>query len=381
MLDRYPALSADHARLVSRLSEAERRAAVDLPTDDPLDPARRARVDHTRSEWLAQPEVVRRNWALNRTALESVVARIAAHRPERVVLVGAGDSLAALGAAQLALETALDVPCEPVQCLDAAYYRGAGFTPRSLVIALSSSGETTRTVEALLVAQAAGAMTLALTNKPQSTLARESTVSLLVEATRRGWPTQSSTAPLALLLSLAVELADRAGRAGTAHWAEQLGHLPDLMTQVIATVDDVIGVQAAAERDAGFYSFAGAGPNWATAVVGAAKVKECTPDHALAVQLEEFHHYNSLKAGEPLWLFVPPGPSIDRGVDTVHEAHRLGGHVHVLTGPEIRAFDGLARSVTPLPACDEAFSPLVYFLPAQLVGYHLAQAQFAHADG
>jgi glucosamine 6-phosphate synthetase-like amidotransferase/phosphosugar isomerase protein len=371
----------ERARAVlARLDDAERAAALALPSDDPLDPNRRFRTDATRPELLAQPEVVRRNWTVNETALAETAERIRRHAPDRVLLVGAGDSLAVMTAARLALESMLGVPCEPVQSLELAYYYAHDITPRALVVALSSSGETTRTVQALLVAQAAGAMTLALTNKPHSTLAAESTATLLVDATRVGWPTQSSTAPLALLLRLAGLVGVARGVPSAAALLAELDTVPELMAATIELADPVIAEQAAAERAGRMFLFAGAGPNHASAVVGAAKIKECTPDHAVAIQLEEFHHYNSQKAGEPLWLLVPSGRATARGVDTVHEAHRLGGHVYAVTTEGESTYDGLARGVLHLPAVSDALSPLVYFLPAQLVGYHLAAQKFAAAE-
>lgn len=371
----------DRARdIVTRIAQAERAAARALPSDDPLDPKRRSRTDATRPELLAQPDVVSRNWTSNAGALEEAAARIKARELDRVFLVGAGDSLAVMSAVRLAFEAMLGVPCEPVQCLELAYYLAHDITTRSIVIALSSSGETTRTVEALLVAQASGALTLALTNKPESTLAREATSTLLVEATRVGWPTQSSTAPLALLFRLAALVGRGRGlRAGASLLAE-LDTVPGLMARTIAVADPVIAEQSVAEAAGRMYLFAGAGPSYAAAVVGAAKVKECTPDHAMAVQLEEFHHYNSQKAGEPLWMLVPTGRGVGRGVDTIHEAHRLGGHVYAVTTEGEAAFDDLARGVLRLPAVSEMISPLLFFLPAQLVGYHLAIAKFAAAD-
>ena len=71
--------------------------------------------------------------------------------------------------------------------------------------------------------------------------------------------------------------------------------------------------------------FSGAGPNLASAMVGAAKVKECTTLHAVEIQVEEYHHYNSQKAGEPLFLLAPSGPSISRSIDTGRDALRWGG--------------------------------------------------------
>jgi glucosamine--fructose-6-phosphate aminotransferase (isomerizing) len=365
--------------VLDRVAAAERAAILTLPTDDPLDAKRRRRVEATRGELLAQPEVVRRNWDRNGAALTAAARVIVDRDPDRAFLVGAGDSLAVMAAGRLATEAMLGVPCEPVQSLELAHYLAHDVTARSLVIALSSSGETTRTVEALLVAQRAGALTLALTNTAGSTLHQESNHALLVDATRVGWPTQSSTAALGLLLRLAGLVGRNRGAAGADALLAELDALPALMATALGVSDPVVA--EVAEREAGrhMYLFSGAGPNWASAVVGAAKVKECSPDHALAVQLEEYHHYNSQKAGEPLWLFVPSGPSIGRGVDTAREARRFGGQVYVATTQGESRFDGLADVVLRLPDVAEALSPLLYLLPAQLMGYHVAMAKFAAA--
>ena len=114
-------------------------------------------------------------------------------------------------AARQALECMLGVPCEPMQSLEFAYYHAHLVDADTAVIALSSSGETTRTVEALLVAQHRGSYTVSLTNTAGSTLQSEADTSLKIEATRVGWPTQSSTAALALLLELAIRVGERRG--------------------------------------------------------------------------------------------------------------------------------------------------------------------------
>ena len=139
--------------------------------------------------------------------------------------------------------------------------------------------------------------------------------------------------------------------------------------------------QMAAE-DAGraMYLFAGGGPSWAAAMFGAAKVKECTPDHAIAIPLEEFHHYNSQKAGDPMMLIAPAGPSVPRACDTAAEGRRWGGRIlSVVTGDEAR-LDADSHAVLRLPAVPEVLSALVYSLPVQLYAYHLAMAKFRAAE-
>ncbi len=366
--------------VVERVSAAERAHILALPSDDPLDPKRRYRVEATGPELFGQPDAIRTTLARNDGALDEVADRFVTGF-DRVVVVGAGDSLAVMIAARSALETMLGIPCEPVQSLEFAYYQGALAGTSTAVVALSSSGETTRTVEALLVAQHRGAYTVALTNTAGSTLETEASTKLRIEATRVGWPTQSSTAALALLLELAVRVGERRGLAEAAGLRSALDAIPDTMTAVLPRIDPLIAAIAEREVAAPTVLFSGGGPNLAAAIVGAAKVKECTPLRATEIQVEEYHHYNSQKAGEPLFLLVPSGPSVPRAVDTGTDAHRWGGRLYVVTTEGEHAFDGLEpEALIELPAVPEALSPLLYLLPAQLVGYHLGLAGFRAAE-
>lgn len=360
--------------VLGEVARAEHAAVLGGATDDPLDPGRRFRVEATRGEMFGQPDAIRRTLASNIAALTALAERMAG-RFDRVLLAGAGDSLAVMVAARAALESGLRVPCEPVQSLELAYYLAPLVGARTAVVALSSSGETARTVEAVMVAQSRGAYTVCLTNTVDSTLAREADASLIVDATRVGWPTQSSTAALALLYALAAEIGGR--RNDLAH---ELAGLPEVMGSVLRELDAPVAEIAAQEAASTMVLFCAGGPTFAAAVIGAAKVKECTSLHAQAVQVEEYHHYNSQKAGEPLFLLAPTGPSVPRTVDTATEARRWGGRVHVVTAHGEDRFDGLADTVLRLPPVSEPLAPLLYVLPAQLVGYHLAIAGFAAAE-
>lgn len=279
-------------------------------------------------------------------------------------------------------ESLLGIPCEPVQALDMAYYYHQTLGPDALMITLSSSGITTRTVEAMMIAKAKGAHTLALSNTPDSALMLESDHRLTVHAQRKGWPTQASTAAIALLSQLALDIARAKGAAGVAveRLQQALDAVPDQIASVIADLDAVIVGIAEREASRGVYLFAGGGPSFAAAIFGSAKVRECSPDHGIAIPLEEFHHYNSQKAGDPLFLIAPEGPSVPRARDTAYEGRRWGGQVYSLvTGDETR-LDDCSNAVLRLPAVPEPLSALVYTIPVQLFAYHVAIAKFRAAE-
>ncbi|MCV7013833.1 SIS domain-containing protein [Mycolicibacterium madagascariense] len=378
LLDPANGLLDDRQRaVVQRVSDAERAHILALPSNDPLDEKLRHRVRATGPELFGQPAAIRATLQLNATTLDAIADRLAGG-VRRVVLVGCGDSLAVMVAARDALEGMLGVPCEPVQSLEFAYYQSRLADPDTAVVALSSSGETTRTVEALLAAQHRGSYTVAITNTAGSTLQTEASVALKIEATRVGWPTQSSTAALALLLELAIRVGERRVPAAAAELRAAFDALPDLMTDELNRLDPVVAAIAEHEVAAGVRHvlFSGGGPNLATAIVGAAKVKECTTLHATEIQVEEYHHYNSQKADEPLVLFAPAGPCVPRAVDTARDALRWGGRLYVVTSEAERAFGDCGGQVIALPNVPESLSPLLYLLPAQLVGYHLGLCSY-----
>lgn len=380
LLEANSPLDARQKDVIRRVSAMERAGILALPTDDPLDAKRRARVEATRGEMFGQAEAIEATWLRNEAGLVSISQRLANQKFDRVFLVGAGDSLAVMIAARRALELMIGVPCEPVQSLEFAFYEQHLVTSDSLVITLSSSGETTRTVEALLVAQHAKALTLALTNTVGSTLDVESENTLIIDATRVGWPTQSSSAALALLMRLSAYIGADRGVDDAAEWVKELNEMPALIRRVLNDNDGPIARIAVAEARRTMYLFSSAGPNWAAAIIGAAKVKETSPDHASEIQIEEYHHYNSQKKDEPLFIFAPSGPSVPRAVDTGRDAKRFGGQLYVFTTIDEHAFDEHANEVLELPVVRDVLSPMLYIVPAQMIGYHVGMAKFLAAE-
>lgn len=391
LVDNYsPVLQADspldkEAReLIRELNRREQEKALALPTDDPLDPKRRHRVELTWDEMWGQPAAIRETLMEEGEVIAEAAAYFAQMPLDRVMMVGCGDSLASMIAVRQWLETLLRVPTEPVQALDFVYYYYRPVNERTLVITLSSSGTTTRTVESLLLARAMGAKTLTLSNTEGSPLMNEADRRVLIHAERKGWPTQSSTAAMAVLYQFALELARRRdGKFDDVEiWQlEQALHAtPDQIAAVLEAEDALIARLAEREAERSLYLFAGGGPSYASALFGAAKVKECSPDHAIPIPLEEFHHYNSQKAGDPLFIIAPSGPSLPRALDTAREGQRWGGQVYSIVTEGDETLLESSDAVITLPAVDERLAPMVYTIPTQLFAYHVAMAKFRLAE-
>lgn len=118
-------------------------------------------------------------------------------------------------------------------------------------------------------------------------------------------------------------------------------------------------MQAVAEFEAcrSVYLYTGGGAAYASVLFGVAKEKECFPDHGIVIPLEEYHHYNSQKAGDPA------GPSVARALDTLHEGKRWGGQVYCLITESDAALFEASDRIFPLPSVRKSLASL-YLLPA-----------------
>jgi glucosamine--fructose-6-phosphate aminotransferase (isomerizing) len=373
-----------HARqVIQKVYDAEWEKAQELPTDDPLDPKRYRRVELTWNEIWSQPEAISSTLKKEQQAISEVAGFLGKLDLERIYMTGCGDSIASMIAVRSLYEQLLGIPCEPVQALDFTYYYHRPVNQNTLVIALSSSGATTRTVEAMMIGRALGGRTLALSNTPGSPLMVESDRGLTIHAERKGWPTQSSTAAMAILVQLLFEMARIKGVSKTAlDPIEAAFHqIPEQMARTLKTIDD--GIRSVAEKEAQrkVYLYSGGGPAYASALFGAAKIKECSPDHGIAIPLEEFHHYNSQKAGDPLFLIAPHGFGVPRALDTLHEGKRWGGQVYSVISEHDTELFTQSDQVFEMAEIPEALSAFTYTLPVQLFAYHVAMAKFHRAEG
>lgn len=373
----------DHSKdVIQKVYDAEWAKSQDLPTDDPLDPKRRKRVEFTWDEMWSQEKAINETLGSEKNSIAEAAQYFGRLDIDHIYMTGCGDSVASMVAVRSLFEVMLGIPCEPIQALDFTYYYYRPVNKRTMLITLSSSGATTRTVEAMMIGRALGAHTLALSNTPGSPLMVESDRGLMIHASRKGWPTQSSTAAMAILVELCLGMARARGKSSSelSSLETTFRTMPGLMTSTLSATNDVIKEIAALEARKSVYLYAGGGPAFASAMFGSAKVKECSPDHGISIPLEEFHHYNSQKVGDPLFLLAPQGPSIPRAIDTLHEGKRWGGNVYSVVDEADVALFAKSDKIIGLKSVPELFAAFTYSMPVQLFAYHVAMEKFRLAE-
>lgn len=367
--------------LVSKRPKAK---ASEPSTDAPRDIPRIQRAHLTFEEAIVQNEVLERAVAAERSHLKEIASQIAVNRIKRVLIAGCGDSWYVGIGVRLGLEYLLSVPVEPVQALDYALYYGSVPATDCLAIGISSGGNTPAVIQALRTASNAGALTVAVSNQADAPVFDFANFRIFVRASRRGWPTQSSTATMAILLAfgleLAIQLATRPKQELEA-FESRLNNLPELMDKTLQMCRKPVEDLAQQLAYVRFLFFCGGGPHLATAYFGAAKVKELCPIHACVIPLEEFHHYRSLKPGDPLILVAPDTISHQRALDTVEVGRYDGGWVFALVPKDEQEIASAANGHLRLEPVEPYFAPFLYCLPLHLFAYYLALEKYNRGLG
>ena len=359
-------LSARARSLIKSLEQGRRSRSL---------PAFEERVRLSREELLDQPVAIEQTLREESDRLRTIALVAAKRGIRKVFCVGCGDSYYSALAMRYVFEQLVRIPFVPIQALEYTRYYHSMTDEKTLVIALSSSGRVPRTTEALLKAKELGALTLGVTNSLNTPFTDEPDEYILVRARRLGGcPTQSSTAAMAALSMFAIELAVAMRTLAGDQERQRRGEveaLPALVERLIAQNDDKARALAEELKDATPYFFVGGGPSLATANFGAAKIKEMSEDLAIVLQLEEYHHYESIKANETLILVNPRGFGNDRALDTAKNARKSHAKVVSLVEEGDQEVGPLSDFTFTFPPMWEALTPIPYVVPLQLFAVHL----------
>lgn len=350
-----------------RLQEIRRESS----SDDAGDPERFRRVALTEKEMMSQGEAIRATLEANEAPLAAMGADLADRTIRRIVMVGCGDSWISGYGVRHVMEKMLKAVAEPCEAFDFATYGLDTVDAETIVIGLSSSGKTEPVNEGLKASAQKGAYTIGLSNTLGSPLMVENPGALHIRATRGGWPTQSSTAAMALKLALTAAILE-AKSQDASDLRMALAALPDQVDTVSQTF--YVPAQDAAKQlaRADLVLLTGAGPFFAPAAFGAAKLKELAPIHSYAFPLEEYHHYRTQKAGDPMFLVAADAASHTRAVETAIMSRGCEGFCIALVPEGETEISEISDIAWHLPPIAWETAPILYSVPLHLFGYHAA---------
>ncbi|WP_344621492.1 glutamine--fructose-6-phosphate transaminase (isomerizing) [Kitasatospora arboriphila] len=308
---------------------------------------------------------------------------------DKVVIVACGTAFHAGMIAKYAIEHWTRIPCE-VEVASEFRYRDPIMDDRTLVIAISQSGETMDTLMALRHAREQGAKVLAICNTNGSTIPRESDAVLYTHA----GPEVAVASTKAFLTQLVAcyLVALYLGQVRGTKWGDEiftiireLGDAPKQVEQVLETMEPVREL-ARSLADARSVLFLGRHVGFPVALEGALKLKELAYMHAEGFAAGELKHgpIALIEEGLPVVVVVPSprGRSIlhDKIVSNIQEIRARGARTIVIAEEGDEAVVPYADHLIRIPATPTLLQPLVSTVPLQVFACELATAKGHEVD-
>jgi glucosamine--fructose-6-phosphate aminotransferase (isomerizing) len=300
------------------------------------------------------------------------------------VIVACGTSWHAGLVGREVLEQLADVPVS-VEYASEYRYRKQLKVPGTLTVAISQSGETADTLEALRAAKAVGSTVVGLVNVVGSTIAREADGGIYLHAGPEVGvaSTKAFTSQLVALLLFGLYLGRARGlsvREGRA-LADELAQLPDLVTRTLALEPEVraLAEQYADSRNA---LYLGRGVNFPVALEGALKLKEISYIHAEGYPAAEMKHGPIALIDEhmPVVFVAPRDHVYPKVLSNMQEVKARGGGIIAITTEGNGGLHRLADHQLCVPATSALLSPVLTVLPLQLLAYHIAVLRGCDVD-
>ena len=303
---------------------------------------------------------------------------------DRIIFVACGTARHACMVGEYLIERLARVPVE-VEHASEFRYRNSPKAGKSLVIAVSQSGETLDTLEAVREAKTKGLLTLGITNVVGSSLSRETDGGVYqrvgpeigVASTKAFSSQVCLSAMLGLALGRMRELSPMDGQA----IVEALNGLPDMVAKVLQQGEQIREL-AVKYSKAEHLLFLGRQSLYPVALEGALKLKEISYAHAEGYPAAELKH-------GPIALISPECPSVfvvegnelsAKTIANMQEVKARKGPVLAIAPENIEIPKEAADDVFRLPEAHEVVRPILANLPLQLFAYHFARLRGLDVD-
>jgi glucosamine--fructose-6-phosphate aminotransferase (isomerizing) len=338
--------------------------------DTPIDPS------ILRQEIGQQPEVLERVLERERANVARLSTRWRRADIQFLTIVarGSSDNVASYGkymfGALADLSVVLAAP---------SLYTLYGAEPRlanSLVLAVSQAGESPDILAVVESAKKQGAPTVAITNSPNSTLAKTADDVILLHAgeERSIAATKTFTASLG-----AFALLGAAWLGARIECLDELLAMPELMDKAIR-VEQGVKSLATTVSELDHCAVIGRGFNYSTAFEVALKMKELAYVAAEPYSSADFLHGPVAMVDDKLHALViaPSGRAHANSIEFAQSIRQKGGRLIAIS--DRQEFLELADMGIRVPEAPEWLSPLLTVIPGQLLALHLARAKGYDVD-
>ncbi|MFZ3063483.1 MAG: glutamine--fructose-6-phosphate transaminase (isomerizing) [Actinomycetota bacterium] len=307
---------------------------------------------------------------------------------DKVFVVACGTSYHAGLVAKYAIESWTRIPVE-IDIASEFRYRDPILDKKTLMIAVSQSGETADTLAGVRYAREQGAKVMAITNVVGSTISREADGVLYTHAGPEIGVAATKTliAQMIALYLLTLYLA-RVRRSLAEEDSQdiltELRRLDRLVTEILMDEEEMAAIKAYAESHAACpdFLFIGRSVGFPVALEGALKLKEISYIHAEGYAGGELKHgpIALVEEGVPVVAVTTAGHVYDKIVSNIQEVKARGADVLAVATRGDKNIENHADSIIYVPRTSEILSAVPAIVPLQLIAYYIAKKRGCNVD-
>ena len=308
---------------------------------------------------------------------------------DKIIVVACGTAAYAGHVAKYAIEHWCRIPVE-IELAHEFRYRDSIVSEKTLTVAISQSGETMDTIQAVRHAREQGSKVLAIVNTYGSTIAREADAVLYTHAGPEVAvaSTKAFLAQITACYLLGLYLAQLRGNKWpdeVADYLDKLGQMPAKIQRLIDGQEQVVRALGAELSDRASFLFLGRHVGYPVALEGALKLKELAYVHAEGFAAGELKHgpIALVEDGLPVFIIVPtPRRPVlhDKVISNIQEVRARGARAIVIAEEGDAAVDPFADDVIRVPAAPTLMWPLLTVVPLQIFAAALADAKGLDID-
>ena len=257
---------------------------------------------------------------------------------------------------------------------------------RTLVVAVTQSGETADTIAAARLAGERGALVVAVTNTVSSAITRESHASVFLQAgpevavaATKTFVTQVET-----LVLMAEDVAASRGRRSPEQEASLVAALRALPDAAQKAIDRAPQIEEVARRyaDAAGFMYIGRAFGYPAALEGALKIKEISYLHAEGYAAGELKHgpISLLDPSVPLVAVATRAATYEKLISNLMEGKARDARVIAVATDGDKQIEQLATDVLWVPETLEPLGTILAVIPLQLFAYYVAVARGRDVD-
>jgi len=314
--------------------------------------------------------------------LESVAAKL--RDIKRIIIVGCGTAYYAGLVGEYLLESEAGVPVE-VELGSEFRYRNPVIDTNTAILAISQSGETADTLEAIREGKRRGALTLGIVNTVGSSIARETDAGIYNHAGPEIGvaSTKALVSQIVTLVLLTVFLGRTRGmsQGRGREIIEEIQVLPSKIAAILARAGDIEKL-AARYKDARNFLYIGRSCNYPIALEGALKLKEISYVHAEGCGAGEMKHGSlaMIDKAFPTVAIAPQNMVYEKMLSNIQEIKARKGPVIAIATEGDTNIRSLVDDVFYIPKTMHLLESILTVVPLQLFAYYVATAKGLNVD-